>query len=309
MVRGTKALSGPNKFQGFTETAPGIHVSLNLTGGKGSTQADLPVEKWAGGGDTNFGLILTGDKPVVIDNDIRARKEFTSGMQRITRKTPGLMLITHHNFDHASDNAYYHKQGVVSFGLDIVRTEMEREHKAGIWVSQMAGRVAKVEHWIGKLGIEPPMVTFEDELTIRYGGRIFQMIAIGQCHTKSDTVIWMPEEKILFTGDAFDYRTHPVVRLGNMSNWIKALDRMKKFPARQIVPGHGPLPPRGNKCLDEFREYFVKLRNRTAAALRKEGTPVRAAKRVRMDEYRNWFRSGLVYINALKMARELRSSR
>ncbi len=193
----------------------------------------------------------------------------------------------------------------MSFGVDLIREEMEREHRAGIWVSQMAGRLIKVEHLIGKLGIAPPAVTFKNELTIRYGGRTFQMMYIGHCHTKSDTVIWMPEEKILFAGDAFDYRTHPVVRLGNMSNWIKALDWLKKFPARQIVPGHGPLPPKGTGCLGELKEYFIKLRNRTAAALRREKTPARAAKSVRMEEYRNWHRSNLVYVNALKMAKEL----
>ena len=132
------------------------------------------------------------------------------------------------------------------------------------------------------------------------------MISIGHCHTKSDTVIWMPDEKVLFMGDAFDYRTHPVVRIGNILNWIGVLDQLRKFPARQIVPGHGPLPPRGNRCLTEFKGYLIKLRNRTAAALRREKTPARAAKRVRMDEYRNWFRPHLVYVNALKMAKELR---
>ncbi len=305
MARRVKAFPGPARVWGFTEIMSGIFVALNLTGGRGSAKAGDTIDDRSGG-DTNFALILTKDKPIIIDTDIRARKEFMSGMRRITRKSPGLMLNTHHNFDHASDNAYYHRQGTVTFGVDRIRQEMEREYTAGIWVSQMAGRILKVEHLDGKLGIAPPMVTFEKELIIRYGGRALQMISIGHCHTKSDTVIWMPEEKALFMGDAFDYRTHPVVRIGNIMNWIDALDRLKKFPARQIVPGHGPLPPRGNKCLGEFRRYFTKLRDRTAAALRMEGTPVRAARRVRMDEYRNWFRSHLVYANALKMARELR---
>ncbi|HBK80431.1 MAG TPA: hypothetical protein DDZ83_12325 [Nitrospinae bacterium] len=305
MAGRVKAFPGPARTRGFIETVPGIYVGLNLTGGRGGAKAGETIDERSGG-DTNFGLILTRNKPIVIDNDIRARKEFVSGMRRITRKAPGFLLNTHHNFDHTSDNAYYHKQGAVSFGAGRTRQEMEREHEADIWVRQMAGRILKVEHLIGKIGVAPPMVTFEDELTIRYGGRTLQMISIGHCHTKSDTVIWMPDEKVLFMGDAFDYRTHPVVRIGNILNWIGALDQLRKFPARQIVPGHGPLPPRGNRCLTEFKGYLIKLRNRTAAALRREKTPARAAKRVRMDEYRNWFRPHLVYVNALKMAKELR---
>ncbi len=308
MARSVKALPGPARVRGFTEVAPGVFAAMNLGGGRAGVKTGTVIGKKNGGGDTNFGLILTGARPIVIDNDIRVRKEFVSGMRRITRKKPGLVLNTHHNFDHASDNAHYHRQGAVSFGAGITRREMAREEEAGIWVNQMAGRMIRVEHLIGKLPAAPPMVTFEDETAIRYGGRTLRMIYIGHCHTKSDTVVWMPEERILFAGDLFDYRTHPVVRLGNIANWIGALDRLKKFPARQIVPGHGPLPPRGTKCLGELRLYFTRLRDRTAAALRREGTPARAARRVRMDEYRNWYRANLVYPNALRMARELRGA-
>jgi len=306
MALHVKALLGPARTNGFVKAAPGIFAAINLSGGKGTTLAGRTLDKRGGGGDTNFGVILTKDKPVIIDNDIRIRKEFIAGLRKITRKAPGLMLHTHHNFDHTSDNAYFHKQGVVSFGTDIVRREMEREYKAGIWVNQMAGRLLKVEHFDGKIGIEPPIVTFDEEMTIRYGGRTFEMISIGHCHTKSDTVIWMPEERVLFAGDAFTYRTQPVVRIGNILNWIDTLDRLKKFPAHQIVPGHGPLPPRGNKCLNEFKVYLTRLRDRTERALRKAGTPSKAAKLVQMDEYKNWFRAPLVYVNALKMAKELR---
>lgn len=84
------------------------------------------------------------------------------------------------------------------------------------------------------------------------------MIHIGHCHTVSDTVIWMPGERVLFMGDAFDYRTHPVVRIGNIQNWIRALGRFEKFPARQIVPGHGPLPPPGKKVPRRIQGIFFK---------------------------------------------------
>ncbi|MFP6868452.1 MAG: MBL fold metallo-hydrolase [Nitrospinota bacterium] len=258
MAGRVKAFPGPARTRGFIETVPGIYVGLNLTGGRGGAKAGETIDERSGG-DTNFGLILTRNKPIVIDNDIRARKEFVSGMRRITRKAPGFLLNTHHNFDHTSDNAYYHKQGAVSFGAGRTRQEMEREHEADIWVRQMAGRILKVEHLIGKLGVAPPMVTFEDELTIRYGGRTLQMISIGHCHTKSDTVIWMPDEKVLFMGDAFDYRTHPVVRIGNILNWIGVLDQLRKFPARQIVPGHGPLPPPGESMSDRVQGIFDQI--------------------------------------------------
>lgn len=288
MARRVKALPGPAKTKGFVEVTKGVHVYIG------------------GNGTANFGLVLTNDKPVVIDNDIRVRKDYVAGMRRITRKAPGLVLNTHHNFDHTSDNGFYHKQGAISFGCELVVEEMQRERDAGIWVKQMAGRGPSVDHLIGKLDIAPPMVTFEDLLTINYGGRVFQMVYIDHCHTKSDTVIWMPRERVLFSGDLLTYRTLPVNRLGNFLTWIDAMAVLKKFPAQYVVPGHGPIPPKGNKIIDDVKTFLTRLRSRTAAALKKEGTPAKAAKAVRMDEYRNWFRFQNVEHNAMKMAQDLR---
>ena len=89
---------------------------------------------------------------------------------------------------------------------------------------EVAGRGPRVDHLIDKLDISPPMVTFEDQIDIHYGRRHFQMIYIDHCHTKGDTVVWMPKEKVLFSGDLLTYRTHPVNRLGNFMNWIPALE-------------------------------------------------------------------------------------
>lgn len=287
-----KALPGPAKTRGFTEIAEGVHVFVG------------------GDGATNFGLVLTDAKPVIVDNDIRIRKNFVAGMKEIVRKSPGLVLNTHHNFDHTSDNGYYHRRGAISVGEESVRLEMEREENEGIWVTQMAGRPQKVEHLIGKLHVAPPMVTFAGKISVRYGGRLFEMVHIGHCHTKGDTVVWMPEEKILFTGDLLDYRTHPVARLGRFGNWIDAIPRLKEFPAERLVPGHGPIPTQpAPDAWDEFGGYMTALRSRTAAALEKHGTPAKAAPHVRMDEYRLWLRSGLVEQNALRMAQELQGKR
>lgn len=289
MASRTKIMPAPAKTRGFVKLTDGIHVFIG------------------GNGTTDFGLVLTDDKPVIIDNDIRVREDFLKGMRRLTQKDAGLVLNTHHNFDHTSDNGYYTKRGAVSFGVEVAKQEMERERDAGIWVKQMAGRGPRVEHLIGKLDISPPMVTFEDQIDIHYGGRHFQMIYIDHCHTKGDTVVWMPKEKVLFSGDLLTYRTHPVNRLGNFMNWIPALDLLKKkFPAKHIIPGHGPLPPRGTKIIDENKAFLTQLRTRTTAALRKEKTPAKAAKLVQMPEYIRWFRAQNVPNNALKMAKDLK---
>ncbi len=290
MASRAKVMPPPAKTEGMVKVTKGVYAYIG------------------GGGRTNFGLVLTKDKPVVIDNDIRIRKPFLASMRRVTKKSAGLVLNTHHNFDHTSDNGYYAARGAVSFGVDLVRQEMEREFASGNWVKQMAGRGPRVEHLIGKLGISPPEVTFEDQVDIRYGGRIFQMVYIDHCHTKGDTVVWMPKEGVLFAGDLLTYRTHPVNRLGDFNNWLPALGFLKKFPAKYIVPGHGPIP-KGTAIVDENRTYLTRLKSRTQAALKKHKTPVKAAAAVEMPEYAKWFRAANVPDNTLKMAKDLRKKR
>lgn len=291
MARAPKILPGPAKTKGFVKAAKGVYVYVG------------------GNGATNFGLILTNDKPVIVDNDIRVRREFLAGVRKLARKPVGLVLNTHHNFDHTSDNGYYHEKGAVSFGVDLITQEMEREEKAGIWVKQMAGRGPDVTPFVGKLHIAPPQVTFEEMIAIRYGGRAFQMIYIDHCHTLGDSVVWMPEERVLFTGDLVDNRTLPVNRLGNFANWIAAMDILEMFPAKRIIPGHGPLPAPGKAAIRENKDYLLRLRDRTRAALRKAKSPENAAPLVQMPEYQRWHRYGNVGVNALKMAKELKGKK
>ncbi|MDP7166748.1 MAG: MBL fold metallo-hydrolase [Nitrospinota bacterium] len=179
-----------------------------------------------GSGLTNFGLVLTKDKPVVIDSDMRVRKRFIKGMRRVTRKNAGLVFNTHHNFDHTSDNRYHALRGAVTIGSEFTRREMgpEMETKG---VAHHLRNGFSLERRAPNLGIDPPMVTFRDRLEIRYGGRLFRIIYFGHCHTKGDSVIWMPEEKILFAGDLIAYRSHTASSQGDFDNWRQALNRLK----------------------------------------------------------------------------------
>ena len=64
---------------------------------------------------TKFDLVTTNRNSAVIDNDVRYRKAFLGGIRKISKKPVGHIFGSHHNFDHTSDNVYYHKRGAVSF--------------------------------------------------------------------------------------------------------------------------------------------------------------------------------------------------
>ncbi|MFQ5894960.1 MAG: MBL fold metallo-hydrolase [Nitrospinota bacterium] len=288
MARAPKALPGPAKTQGFQEVADGIHVFIG------------------GEGRTNFGFVLTKEGAIVIDNDIRARKPFVEGMRRITRAKVRLVLNTHHNFDHTSDNEFYAAQGAAVIGAEPIAQEMERERP--FWFQQMAGRGPSVKQYIGKRDIYPPQVCFRGSLTMRLGGRTVELTHMGHGHTKGDSIVYFPQQKVLFTGDLVFGRTHPVARLANTESWLKLLGQLLRVEARYAVPGHGPVG-RGKVQIEEMLQYWRTLRARVGALVRQGLPEGEIQKRVRMEEYRRWYRTQLVPETVGRVAREMRRRR
>lgn len=85
-----------------------------------------------------------------------------------------------------------------------------------------------------------PTVTFEDSLTLHLGKREVQLLHPGRGNTAGDVVAYLPQEKILLTGDLL---VHPVpYSFGSfLPEWAQTLERLSRLDAAVIVPGHGPV--------------------------------------------------------------------
>ena len=83
-----------------------------------------------------------------------------------------------------------------------------------------------------------PNVSFEHELNIDLGNRLVQIRHLGKGNTAGDTIVYLPKEKILVTGDLLD---HPVPYMfgGLPADFVKTLWTMLQLDATTIVPGHG----------------------------------------------------------------------
>lgn len=86
--------------------------------------------------------------------------------------------------------------------------------------------------------IQPPNLTFDQELDIDLGNREAQIRFLGRGNTAGDVVVYLPKEKILIAGDLLD---HPVPYLGGgfPSELVRTLKRMSEIDAQTIIPGHG----------------------------------------------------------------------
>lgn len=84
----------------------------------------------------------------------------------------------------------------------------------------------------------PPNTVFENVLNIDLGNRKVEIKYLGKGNTIGDVVVYLPEEKIIATGDLVVYPV-PYAYLGYPSEWAKSLQKIYDMNIDIIVPGHG----------------------------------------------------------------------
>lgn len=136
----------------------------------------------------------------------------------------------------------------------------------------------------GELTLAPPSLTFEDRLDLHIGDRRVELHHLGiAAHTTNDVVVWLPDERVLFTGDlAFNGGT-PFVLMGSVAGTLVALDRLVEFDAEVIVPGHGP--PGGPELLSTMGAYVRLVQEHAEAAYRAGASPLEAARQLELGSF------------------------
>ncbi|MGH2610696.1 MAG: MBL fold metallo-hydrolase, partial [Tepidiformaceae bacterium] len=81
-----------------------------------------------------------------------------------------------------------------------------------------------------------------------------ELIFVGPAHTSNDIVAWIPERKVLFSGDVIFNGGTPFALAGSIGGWLQALDVIEGLGAERIVPGHGGVA--GPEVIGEVRAYL-----------------------------------------------------
>src|SRR6516164_1460862 len=148
-----------------------------------------------------------------------------------------------------------------------------------------------------------PQHTFSGELTVAVGDRELELIEVGPAHTRGDTLVHAPRERVLFSGDILFSGAHPITWAGPVSNWIGACERILAIDPELIVPGHGPLATPDS--VRELKAYFEYLYEQ-ARSCRAEGmTALEAARAMALDRWADWRDPERLVVNVDNIYREL----
>jgi glyoxylase-like metal-dependent hydrolase (beta-lactamase superfamily II) len=138
--------------------------------------------------------------------------------------------------------------------------------------------------------IVAPDVTFENELTIHLGGRDARVLFLGKGNTAGDTVVWVPDARVVATGDLlvapvpYGYGAHP-------GDWIETLDRLMKLDAAAIVPGHGSVMHDWSYA-KRIQDVLGSVRSQVADAVKAGATAEQAFAKTDVDRFEKEFSGG-----------------
>ena len=207
-------------------------------------------------GHCNNILIELEEGLLVVDANFPSGAEETlADAKRISSKPVKYVFDTHHHGDHAYGNPVWTKAGATTLAYVGVAEEMIR-YEPNRWRSAAETRedVRKLNRGLP----EPPQQTFrETPFVLEDGRRRVEFHHFGWAHTRGDGFVFLPEEKILCTGDAAVNGPFNFTGDGNSGNWPNVMRQAEQLQPEHVLPGHGPAG--GAEILAGQRAFFEEL--------------------------------------------------
>lgn len=250
-------------------------------------------------GLANAGLVVGGGESLVVDTlyDVRHAQEMLDAIGRSTATAPVRYVFNTH-----TDGDHFFGNQVFADDVEVIATEaasalMVQEH-ADITAEILGGSLDPESRTHALAPFARPFrfddvrvraadATFSGEKALRLGGLDVELHEFGPAHTVGDAIAFLPEHKVLFSGDLLTENIVKVVWSGSIPNWIVVLERIRAFGAETVVPGHGPVlvGEQIGTAIDRGVAFWSDLHGQ-ADRLYDQGVPVgEAADRVNIEKY------------------------
>ncbi len=269
-------------------------------------------------GWSNAGIVTDGEASLLIDTlyDLKLTQEMLDTMRHSIPAAQHIDTVvnTHANGDHCNGNQ------LVADAVIISSARTAEEMKTEPPPSQLAELVKRasqlpdgafIQRILGQfdfsnITVTLPRQTFEGELTLKVGDKTVELIEVGPAHTRGDTLVFIPGDRTIFTGDILFIGSHPIMWAGPISNWIRACDRILGMDVETIVPGHGPITDK--KGVAEVKSYLEYISEETRIRFQAGMSAFEAATSIALDRYVSWLNTERIVANVVAVYRELSGS-
>lgn len=245
---------------------------------------------------SNAGVVIGDDAVLVIDatgGPIHA-KNFIAAIRKVTDKPFRHLVNTHHHTDHVGGNQFF-------MPVEVVAHPYLREEvlKAAATTSPLWTKRDGFADGTEERKVVPPTTTFEGKVTYHYGKTIVELISMVPSHTWGDTVVYLPQHKIMWVGDIGFFYVVPFAQNAHVTKWLETIDKINAMDIATIVPGHGPTG--GKKELAEMGEYFRVLMREAKKRFEAGMSPGQAAADIRLGKFDNWIGPEQIVMNVVRL--------
>lgn len=201
----------------------------------------------------NAGIVIGKDFLVAVDSLMTAQeaKRFIKDIKKVSKKPVKFLINTHYHLDHSLGNSEFAKLGAVIIAQENDRQNMQ---KAGEGMLQYAKQMGLSDQDLKGTRVAYPTLTFKERVTLDLVNNKIEVLFIGPSHTTGSVLVYVPQEKVLFTGDILFTDFHPFLGEANIEGWIKVLDYIMAMDVDKIIPGHGPVSSK--KDVADLKNYL-----------------------------------------------------
>jgi glyoxylase-like metal-dependent hydrolase (beta-lactamase superfamily II) len=128
-------------------------------------------------------------------------------------------------------------------------------------------------------------------VTLHLGGKEIQVLHLGRAHTRGDSIVFVPGDRIAYLSEVFNFEEFPYTADAYPSDWIRTLDAVEALDADVLVPGHGFLPENPRETRDGLRRHRQLLLDVRAAVEKEIGrgaTESQAVANIDLPQYRRF---------------------
>jgi glyoxylase-like metal-dependent hydrolase (beta-lactamase superfamily II) len=190
-------------------------------------------------GDPNTGIIVGDDCCMVIDTQATPAmaQDVIKRVKAVTDKPIKYALLSHyHAVRVLGASAYGASEIIASEATRKLIVERGEQDKA----SEIQ-RFPRLFRGVDSVppGMTWPTVTFEKRMTFWLGRRRVEVVHLGRGHTAGDTIAWVPDAGVMFSGDLVEYKSACYCGDAHFTDWPATLDRLAAYNPKALVPGRG----------------------------------------------------------------------
>ena len=191
-------------------------------------------------GDPNTGIIIGDDAVLVADTQATPAmaQDVIRRIREVTDKPIKYVVLTHYHAVRVLGASAYQPQQILAsqdtYDLIVERGEQDKASEIGRF-PRLFSNVESVPP-----GMTWPTMTFTGKMTLWLGKLEVQLLQLGRGHTKGDTVVWLPKDRVLLSGDLVEFDATPYAGDAYFKDWPQTLENVAALKPLALVPGRGP---------------------------------------------------------------------